>query len=303
MPLTSRPVLRRTTLAAAPLAALGGRPGRLPLADRPTTPHRRRPASTGPAPRRRHRRWPPTAAGRHDPGRGPGRAGCGRAGPDAGARWPTCTLIAPGARRPRSAEAGEASEAAAPQPAPGRSAAALALVLTEERRLAGGAAPRRCRRDAASGTLRRALASHVRGGRAAAHPAGRHRRVERRRERRRTERVEALQTALAGEHAALCVYGVLGGADVAVGDPVAVPRRVTAGYQAHRGRRDQLVRGIRDLGAEPVAAEAAYELPNPVATPRQVEQAALVTEQRCAATYADRWRGRRAVAGRSRSRR
>ena len=98
--------------------------------------------------------------------------------------------------------------------------------------------------------------------------------------------IEALQTALAGEHAALWVYGVLGGQTSRSATPPLF-REVTAGYQAHRGRRDQLVRTIHDLGTDPVAAEVAYALPNPVATPRQVEQAALVTEQRSAATYAD----------------
>ena len=56
---------------------------------------------------------------------------------------------------------------------------------------------------------------------------------------------------------------------------------------AHRGRRDLLERTLRDLGADPVASEVAYELPNPVGNPRQVEAAALLTEQRVAATYAD----------------
>jgi hypothetical protein len=101
-----------------------------------------------------------------------------------------------------------------------------------------------------------------------------------------TSEVEALQTALAGEHAALWVYGVLGGQASRSATP-ALFREVSAGYAAHRGRRDQLVRGIRDLSAEPVAAEVAYALPNPVTNPRQVEQAARTTEQRCAATYAD----------------
>ena len=101
-----------------------------------------------------------------------------------------------------------------------------------------------------------------------------------------TSEIEALQTALAGEHAALWVYGVLGGQTSRSATP-ALFREVTAGYAAHRGRRDQLVRGIRDLDTEPVAAEVGYALPNPVANPRQVEQAALVTEQRCATTYAD----------------
>jgi hypothetical protein len=109
--------------------------------------------------------------------------------------------------------------------------------------------------------------------------------------------VEALQTALAGEHAAVWVYGVLGGQTSRSATP-SLFREVSAGYAAHRGRRDQLVRTLRDLDAEPVAAEVAYALPNPVANPRQVASAALVTEQRCAATYADtvaRTTGRRRV--------
>ena len=55
------------------------------------------------------------------------------------------------------AEAGEASAEAAPQPVPGRSPAALALVLTEERKLQ--AALVEAAGGAASGTFARALAS------------------------------------------------------------------------------------------------------------------------------------------------
>ena len=98
--------------------------------------------------------------------------------------------------------------------------------------------------------------------------------------------VEALQAALAGEHAALWVYGVLGGQTSRAASP-ALHRAVEGGYLAHRGRRDLLVRSLRDLDAEPVSAEVAYALPNPVATAAQVGRAALVTERRCAATYAD----------------
>ena len=98
--------------------------------------------------------------------------------------------------------------------------------------------------------------------------------------------VEALQTALAGEHAAVWLYGVLGGQASRSATP-ALYRAVEGGYGAHRGRRDLLVRTLRDLDAEPVSAEVAYALPNPVATAGQVGRAALVTEERCAATYAD----------------
>jgi hypothetical protein len=98
--------------------------------------------------------------------------------------------------------------------------------------------------------------------------------------------VAALQEALAGEHAAVWVYGVLGGQSSRSRTP-SLFRAVDAAFRAHRGRRDLLERTIRDLGADPVAADVAYELPNQVANPRQVETAALVTEQRCAAVYAD----------------
>ena len=84
--------------------------------------------------------------------------------------------------------------------------------------------------------------------------------------------VAALQEALAGEHAAVWVYGVLGGQSSRSRTP-SLFREVDAAYGAHRGRRDLLERTVRDLGADPVASEVAYELPNPVANPRQVEAA------------------------------
>ena len=154
MPLTSRPVLRRTTLAAAPLAALaGGLAGchRGPADEAAPEPT----GSTGAAPVDDDSEVAATAlaattrvadlvarvAARHP----------GLAGPLA-----DVTLMHQ-AHADLLAGAGDASGEAAPQPVPGRSAAALALVLTEERRLqttlaeaAGGAA---------SGTFARALAS------------------------------------------------------------------------------------------------------------------------------------------------
>jgi len=97
---------------------------------------------------------------------------------------------------------------------------------------------------------------------------------------------EALQTALAGEHAALWVYGVLGG-QVSRSKQPRLARDVDEGYRIHRGRRDTLIRTITDEGAEPVAAEVGYQLPNAVASPAEVTTSALLTEERCAATYAD----------------
>ncbi|NUR64772.1 MAG: DUF4439 domain-containing protein, partial [Streptomyces sp.] len=70
------------------------------------------------------------------------------------------------------------------------------------------------------------------------------------------ERLKALQAALAAEHAAVYGYGVVGGR-------IREERRseARAAYDAHRARRDALAREVRDLGAEPVAASAAYALP------------------------------------------
>jgi hypothetical protein len=97
--------------------------------------------------------------------------------------------------------------------------------------------------------------------------------------------LEALQTTLAGEHAALYVYGVLGGRTSTSAEPV-LAAALRAAYDVHRGRRDQLVAMIRDDGAEPVAAEVSYDLPNPADTPRRCRRAAAEIEQRCTELYA-----------------
>lgn len=97
---------------------------------------------------------------------------------------------------------------------------------------------------------------------------------------------DALQSTLAGEHAAVWVYGVLGGQVSKSKDP-RLAADVGAAYRIHRGRRDTLVRTITDAGAEPVSAEVAYSLPNDVRTAGQIAQAALLIEQGCATTYAD----------------
>lgn len=97
---------------------------------------------------------------------------------------------------------------------------------------------------------------------------------------------EALQLALAGEHAAVYLYGVVGGR-VSVSTHPALWQRVRDAYHLHRARRDQLVAMVRTTGAEPVAAEVSYRLPNPATNPAQLERVALEVEQRCAAVYAD----------------
>ncbi|MBD8869078.1 ferritin-like domain-containing protein [Nocardioides donggukensis] len=98
--------------------------------------------------------------------------------------------------------------------------------------------------------------------------------------------VEAMQTSLAAEHAAVYVHGVLGGQVSRSSDP-ALADAVEAAYRVHRGRRDQLIRLLRDAGAEPVASEVAYVLPSRVDTAARISAAAREVERRCATTYAD----------------
>ncbi|MCX4446497.1 ferritin-like domain-containing protein [Streptomyces sp. NBC_01789] len=94
--------------------------------------------------------------------------------------------------------------------------------------------------------------------------------------------LEAAQAALAAEHAAIYGYGVAGGR-------VAAARRAeaTAAHQAHRARRDALVRTVRDLGGEPVASDAAYALPFAVPDAAAAVRLAALLEDRVAYVYSD----------------
>jgi Domain of unknown function (DUF4439) len=96
--------------------------------------------------------------------------------------------------------------------------------------------------------------------------------------------IEPLQTTLAAEHAAVFVYGVLGGRTSRSATPDLFDA-VASAYAAHRARRDQLIREITDLGGTAVAAEAAYATPLPLDTADQVARAALEVERSSAATY------------------
>ena len=97
--------------------------------------------------------------------------------------------------------------------------------------------------------------------------------------------VQPLQTTLAAEHAAVYLYGVLGGRTSQSAQP-ALYAAVVAAYDAHRARRDRLSAQLSDAGATPVAAEAAYDVPggDPVG-PARVAEVALTTERSCATTY------------------
>ncbi|MGR8007939.1 ferritin-like domain-containing protein [Streptomyces hypolithicus] len=94
--------------------------------------------------------------------------------------------------------------------------------------------------------------------------------------------VEAVQAALAAEHAAVYGYGVVGGR-------VTDDRRDQAreAYDAHRARRDALARTVRDLGATPVAAAAAYALPFPVPDAAAAVRLAAELEDKVAGVYSD----------------
>ncbi|ARP72619.1 DUF4439 domain-containing protein [Streptomyces pluripotens] len=98
----------------------------------------------------------------------------------------------------------------------------------------------------------------------------------------RSAELTALQAALAAEHAAVYGYGVVGG-------QIGERRRneARAAYDAHRVRRDALVREVRDLGGRPVAASAAYALPFPVADGDAAVRLAARLEDRVAAVYSD----------------
>ncbi|WP_079193676.1 ferritin-like domain-containing protein [Streptomyces sp. NBC_00341] len=94
--------------------------------------------------------------------------------------------------------------------------------------------------------------------------------------------LKAAQAALAAEHAAVYGYGVAGGRVAAVRRPEA-----TAAHHAHRARRDALVRTVRGLGGEPVAADPAYALPFAVPDPAAAVRLAAVLEDRVADVYSD----------------
>lgn len=94
--------------------------------------------------------------------------------------------------------------------------------------------------------------------------------------------IQALRAALAAEHAAVYGYGVVGGR-------IDKGRRTEAreGYDAHRARRDALVRQVREKGVDPEPAQAAYALPFAVPDSAAALRLAADIERRLAGVYAD----------------
>ncbi|MGZ0146614.1 ferritin-like domain-containing protein [Kribbella sp. WER1] len=94
--------------------------------------------------------------------------------------------------------------------------------------------------------------------------------------------MDALQAALAGEHAAMYGVGVAGGKLTG-----ARFRAATDLFGAHRDNRDHLSALIVAAGQTPIAAEPAYDLPQAVTNAATAAALILLIERRIAAVYGD----------------
>lgn len=94
----------------------------------------------------------------------------------------------------------------------------------------------------------------------------------------------ALQSALAAEHAAIFVVGALG-ARSSPSEQSGLHEQLTDAYRAHVDRREALIAAVRDLGADPVAAEPAYDVPTGLGTSRVLRRHALRIQRACATAY------------------
>jgi Domain of unknown function (DUF4439) len=92
--------------------------------------------------------------------------------------------------------------------------------------------------------------------------------------------VGALQTALDAENAAVYGYGVVGAHLTGARQKAAM-----RDWVAHQTARDTLAAMITALGAQPVAAAAAYRLPFPVHTEQAAVMLAALVEDRVATAY------------------
>lgn len=91
---------------------------------------------------------------------------------------------------------------------------------------------------------------------------------------------EALQLALAAEHATIWGYGVVGAQLPAREQPAA-----RAADIAHRARRDALTAALAGRVPTPVAAAATYQLPFPVTDATSARRLAVHLEERLAAVW------------------
>ncbi|HWG99861.1 MAG TPA: DUF4439 domain-containing protein [Pilimelia sp.] len=90
----------------------------------------------------------------------------------------------------------------------------------------------------------------------------------------------AVAAALAGEHAAVFAYGVIG---PRLGGGLASAAR--AAEEAHRARRDAVLVALSAAGETPAPAEPAYALPFPVTDRAAALRLAVHVEERTAALW------------------
>jgi hypothetical protein len=95
--------------------------------------------------------------------------------------------------------------------------------------------------------------------------------------------IAALQAALAGEHAAIYGYSVIGGRfDADSG----VVRLAIEAHSEHRAVRDALVEALLGREESPVPTEPGYELPAPVDGAGAARALARQVEDRCGVLHA-----------------
>lgn len=92
--------------------------------------------------------------------------------------------------------------------------------------------------------------------------------------------VAALQAALAAEHAAIYGYGIAGAQLSGAAQQTALRY-----WNDHQKARDTLTTMISGLGATPVAAQAAYQVPFAVRDPHSARQLAARLEEGVARAY------------------
>ena len=98
--------------------------------------------------------------------------------------------------------------------------------------------------------------------------------------------VEALQKALAAEHAAVHIYGLLG-ARLSQSEQPALFAALDRAYAEHRSARDRLTVLVTAKDTDPVAAQPDYEVPGPLTTASEIESAARTLESRITRTYGE----------------
>jgi rubrerythrin len=98
--------------------------------------------------------------------------------------------------------------------------------------------------------------------------------------------VEALQKALAAEHAAVHIYGLLGARSSQSEQP-ALFAALDLAYAEHRSARDRLTVLVTAKDTDPVAAQPDYEMPGPLSSAIEIEAAARTLERRITRTYGE----------------